>query len=122
MEKNPTREELLDLIGELVRADGFRRLTFAGATRGLPCPWVRVVVRPVDLRGEVHYQFAYQGARKAVTKNFLLNELEPPLGELVSYGFAGVHITTNTEEIDIRTSRKGRVHIGRNKLKSPVTN
>ncbi len=120
MQKNPTRDELLQLITGTVADAAFRRATFAGATRGAACEWVRVVVRPVDLRGERHFQFAYQGAKKAVTKNFLADELEQPLDELVGYGFAGVHITTSAEEIDIRTSRKGRVHIGRHKLKAPA--
>ncbi len=116
MEKNLDRDEMRELITGAVRDEAFRRATFAGATRGEPCEWVRVVVRPVDLRGDRHFQFAYQGAKKAVTKNFLADEVEVPLDELVGYGFAGVHIT-GAEEIDIRTSRKGRVHVGRHKLK-----
>jgi SAM-dependent methyltransferase len=120
MQPNPTRDELLQLLSDALTDDAFRRATFAGATRGASTEWVRVVVRPIDLRGERHYQFAYQGAKKAVTKNFVSEELEQPLDELVSCGFAGVHITTNREEIDIRTSRKGRVHIGRHQLKQPA--
>ncbi|HEY1192446.1 MAG TPA: SAM-dependent methyltransferase [Gemmata sp.] len=120
MERNLDREEMLELIGGTVRGEGFRRATFAGATRGYSCEWVRVVIRPIELRGDTHFQFAYQGAKKAVTKNFQLGEVEAPLDELIGYGFAGVHITTNTEELDIRTSRKGRVHVGRHKLKQPI--
>lgn len=120
MQKNPTREELLDLITDTVTDAAFRRATFAGATRGAATEWVRVVIRPVDLRGETHFQFAYQGAKKAVTKNFLADELEAPLDELIGHGYAGIHITTNAEEIDIRTSRKGRVHVGRHRLAQPV--
>lgn len=120
MEKNLDREEMLDLVGGAVRGAGFRRATFAGATRGAACEWVRVVVRPVELRGDRYFQFAYQGARKAVTKNYLDDELEAPLDELIGYGFAGVHITTSAEELDIRTSRKGRVHVGRHKPKEPA--
>jgi SAM-dependent methyltransferase len=120
MQKNPTREELLDLVKDTVTDDAFRRATFAGATRGAATEWVRVVIRPVDLRGETHFQFAYQGAKKAVTKNFLAAELEEPLDELIGHGYANVHITTSAEEIDIRTSRKGRVHVGRHKLTQPA--
>jgi SAM-dependent methyltransferase len=120
MEQNLTREQMLELIGGAVRGDGFRRATFAGATRGAACEWVRVVIRPIDLRGDKHFQFSYQGAKKAVTRNYLEDELEAPLDELVGYGFAGVHITTNAEEIDVRTSRKGRVHVGRHKLRNAL--
>ena len=120
MEKNLSRDQMLELISGAVKGAGFRRATFAGATRGHACEWVRVVIRPVELRGDCHFQFAYQGAKKAATKNFPPDELDAPLDELVGYGFAGVHITTDAEEIDIRTSRKGRVHVGRHRQKEEV--
>jgi hypothetical protein len=116
MQKNPTRDELLDFIKESITGPEFSRATFAGATRGLASEWVRVVVRPVELRGETHIQFAYQGAKKVVTKNFAPNELDEPLNELIGFGFAAIHIATRTEDIDIRTSRKGKVHVGRHRM------
>src|SRR5690242_3727773 len=112
MQKNPTRDELLDFIKQAVTGGDFSRATFAGATRGVACEWVRVVVRPVELRGERHVQFAYQGAKKVITKNFAPAEVELPLNELLGFGFAAIHISTRSEEIDIRTSRKGKVHVG----------
>ena len=58
----------------------------------------------VELRGERHVQFAYQSAKKVVTKNFPPADVDTPLDELLDHGFAGVHISLRTEEIDIRTS------------------
>ena len=119
MQKNPTREELLQFIKDAVTGPEFSRATFAGATRGIACEWVRVVVRPVEVRGEKHIQFAYQGAKKVITKNFLPGEVDAPLDELLGFGFASVHISTLREETDIRTSRKGKVHIGSHKMGEP---
>jgi SAM-dependent methyltransferase len=119
MQKNPTRDELLHFLTDAVTGPDFSRATFAGTTRGAACEWVRVVLRPVEVRGERHVQFAYHGAKKVVTKNSVPGELEPPLEELLAYGFASVHISTRTDEIDIRTSRKGRVHIGRHTIGEP---
>ncbi|MCI0700448.1 MAG: SAM-dependent methyltransferase [Planctomycetia bacterium] len=122
METNPNRDEMRELLCDAIRSDTFRRATFAGTTRGVACEWVRVVVRPVALRGSRHLQFAYQGAKKVITKNFTLEECETPIDELISFGFAAIHITTQTEEIDIRTSRRGKVHIGRGTVaESPVS-
>jgi SAM-dependent methyltransferase len=104
-----------DLIPDTLRSPHFRRATFAGVPRGGPCPWGRVVVRPVELRGERHLQFSYFDERKDTTKNFRLNELTEPLAELLAFRFSGVHLTTATEEIDVRTSKKGKVHVGRRK-------
>ena len=46
MQKNPTRDEMLQLVKDAVTSGEFSRATFAGATRGAACEWVRVVVRP----------------------------------------------------------------------------
>lgn len=119
MRKNPTRDELLHFITEAVTGPEFSRATFAGQTRGVATEWVRVVVRPVEIRDERHVQFAYHGAKKVITKNFMPTEVDEPLRELLAFGFAGVHISMRSEEIDIRTSRKGRVHIGTHKMDEP---
>jgi SAM-dependent methyltransferase len=121
MQKNPTLDELTELITTAITDPTFRRATFAGATRGVASEWARVVIRPIELRDEKHFQFAYQGAKKAVTKNYRDAELEEPLAELIRHGFAGIHITTGEEEIDVRTSRKGRVHVGRSVIKAEPT-
>ncbi len=119
MQPNPSRDELLQFIRDAVTGPEFSRATFAGAARGAAAEWVRVVVRPVELRGTRHVQFAYYGAKKVVTKNFAPDEVDEPLNELLLIGFAGVHISTRTEEIDIRTSRKGKVLIGRHTMGAP---
>lgn len=102
-----------DLIADALRSPGLRRATFAGVPRGGPTPWVRVVVRPVELRGERHLQFSYFDQRKDTTRNYRPSELDGPLAELLAVRFSGIHLTTATEEIDVRTSKKGKVHVGR---------
>lgn len=104
-----------ELIADTLRSLDFRRATFAGVPRGGPTPWVRVVVRPVELRGERLLQFSYFDERKDVTKNIQPGELDGPLAELLAVRFSGIHLTTATEEIDVRTSKKGKVHVGRRK-------
>ena len=47
------------LISDTVLAPGFRRATFGGAVRGVPTEWVRIALRPIELRGEPHLQFSY---------------------------------------------------------------
>lgn len=112
---NPTRAELHALLKDAVTGPDFARATFAGAARGASTEWVRVVVRPVEVRGARHVQFAYHGAKKVLTKNVEPGAIDDPLEELLLIGFAGVHVSLRTEEIDVRTSRKGKVHIGRSR-------
>src|SRR5438445_9406562 len=107
-----TQSDPRRLVTDAVLGPDFVRATFGGAVRGTtPSGWVRVVVRPVELRGERHLQFAYFDGRKTLTKNH--RDATAPLDELLALGFAGVHVTTTSEGIDVRTSKKGKVHIGR---------
>src|SRR4051812_41040346 len=97
------------LVAAAVLGPGLHRATFGGAVRGgAPSPWVRVVVRAVELRGEPHLQFEQFDARKAFTRNVPVTDAGPPLDELLRVGFAGVHVSTDTEEIDVRTTKKGK--------------
>jgi SAM-dependent methyltransferase len=108
------RESMHQLVADTVLGDDFRRATFAGAVRGpLACPWARVILRPVDLRGQRHVQFAYFDAKKNIIKNFALRDSASALAEVLGAGFAGIHLATSSEEIDIRTTKKGKVLIGR---------
>ena len=118
------REQAERLIRETVRSLDFRRASFAGVVRSsLTCPWQRVVIRPVELRGERHLQFSYFDVRQNHTHNFRLADpqLNERLEQLIAWRFAGVHLTTTSEEIDLRTTKKGKVQIGRRRVRHPVT-
>jgi Methyltransferase domain len=116
------RELLPQLVLDTLLADDFRRATFGGVVRGpAGCPWVRVVVRPVALRGRRRLQFSYFDATKNVTKNFRGPDVAPPLHELLDAGFAGIHLSTATEELDVHTTKKGKILVGRRKLASPAS-
>ena len=104
------------LVTAAVLSPDFRRATFGGPARGVPSPWVRVVVRPVAVRGEPHVQFSYFDAKKDVTKNYRHPEVAERLAEVLAVGFAGIHVSTAAEEIDVRTSKKGKVAVGRKRV------
>ena len=110
-------EPLRQLITDTILGPDFRRATFGGAVRGtLSSPWARVLIRPVELRGQRFLQFSYFDARKNITKNFRGQEISSPLNEILNIGYAGVHLSTRTEEVDIRTTKKGKIQVGRRQL------
>src|SRR5438067_101641 len=110
------------LVIETVLAPGFRRATFAGKPRGeVSSSWQRVVLRPVDLRGARYIQFSYLDGKKTTTKHFAGPEAEAQLVEVLALGFAGIHLATTSEEIDIRTTKRGKVLVGRRKAEGGST-
>jgi hypothetical protein len=101
-------------VTDTLLAADFRRATFGGAARWTASsPWIRVVVRPVELRGQRYLQFAYFEAQKNVTKNFRGPDIDLAIRDVLQVGFAGIHLSTSTEDVDIRTTRKGKLFIGR---------
>jgi hypothetical protein len=110
----PNPEALSALVRDAVFADDFRRATFAGPRRShTPWPWLRVVVRPVRLRGQRHLQFSYFDSKKDVSRNYPLPDAAAPLAELVAAAYAGIHLCAHGEEIDVRTTKRGKVMVGR---------
>jgi SAM-dependent methyltransferase len=109
------------LVQDTLLGPVFCRATFGGTIHhNRSCPWVKVVVRPVELRGERHLQFAWFDGRKTLTRNYLPQETLVPLEELLAVGFASVHLSTRGEEIDIRLTRKGRLLLGRRAGNNPI--
>ena len=112
-----TSESLRELVRDTVLATGFVRGTFCGAIRGAASEWVRITIRPLMLRDEPHLQFSYFDGRKDFARNIPLPEASPTLDDVLAIGYSGIHLETETEEIDLRTSKKGKVFVGRKKVR-----
>ena len=65
-------------------------------------------------------QFSYFDERQDITKNYRRNEALAPISELLGFGYSGIHLSTATEEIDIRTTKKGRTTVGRRTAETEV--
>ena len=87
----------------------FLRLTMSGGIRGESIPWTKAVVRPVELRGERHYQFIYYESKKGITKNYSGAEFPQRLEALLSMPFRFIHVQTTSGDLHIRITKKGKV-------------
>ncbi len=113
------RESLHRLVMDTVLGPGFRRATFGGVQRGVPLPWVRIVIRPVRLRDGDYCQFSYFDEKKHITKNVSGREVGERLREVIEAGFAGVHLSIGADEIDVRMTKRGKILIGRRTVDAP---
>lgn len=113
MNTTPDDARVFDTLSAAILAEDFVRATFGGPPRGGPTPWVRAVVRPVEVRGERLIQFEWFDAKQAHTKNEPPGAVGGALRELLAIGFANVQARTATEEIEIRRSKKGKVAVSR---------
>ncbi len=112
----------------------FMRLLAQAQTAGAPLHLVlanhhgsepqlqRVLVRPVELRGEPHWSFVYRYQTKDITKNLSVPEGLATVRALAGSEFRNVHLHLPAEEVQLAFSKKGKasVRVGKVSNAKPV--
>lgn len=111
--KQLLRERILD-SGTFVRA------VFSGEQKGASVPWVKVVVRLVELKGQVHWQFSYFDEKKDITKNYL-EESPAKVDELLALPFRNIFVESGAGNIQVNFSKKGKPLISKSKSSKTET-
>ncbi len=112
---NPDPRKLLNLT-EVIN-ESVQNGTFISAALTTPLktsPYRRVDIRPILLKGTLHYQFSIHEGDKVIHRNFNSLEASQHLEELFQEHFGRLRITNSTEETDVQN-----VH-GRLKIHSTV--
>jgi hypothetical protein len=112
-EREPGEVDYRALVREAVRGEGFVRLTVQGARAGETVPWVKVVVRPVQVRGKRRLQFSHFDGRRDTAKNYDGEEAARKLEELLALPFRQFHVQTAGGALHIRITKKGRALVQR---------
>jgi len=85
----------------------FVRLTLSGP-RGRGAEWLKVVVRPVEVRGGRRLQAVLQGRRKRHAASVNPPEAAERIREWVGMGFRHLHVQCTDRDLHIRLTSKGR--------------
>jgi hypothetical protein len=112
-EREPGEVDHRALVREAVRGEGFVRLAVQGARAGETVPWVKVVVRPVEVRGKRWLQFSHFDGRKDTTRNYHGEEGAQKLDELLALPFRQFHVETTGGAVHIRITKRGRALVQR---------
>ena len=103
------------LVRERILArDSLIRAAFSGEQKGTSLPWVKVTVRPVELKGQVHLQFSYFDEKKDVTKNHL-EDAAAKVDELLALPFRNIFIESGAGNVQVNISKKGKALINESK-------
>ncbi len=77
----------------------------------------RVMVRPIELRGQPHLSFLLRFPTKDITKNLPTREGLALIGDWLRAGaFRNAHLFTSTEEVQLAISKKGKASVRVGKL------
>ncbi len=99
--KQQVRERIL-APGSLIRA------VCSGQQKGSSVPWVRVILRPVEIKGEIHLQISWFDEKKDVTKNYSFDEAASPVDELLALPFRNIFVESSLGNLQVNISKKGK--------------
>ena len=100
--KKQVRERILN-------RDSFVRAVFSGQQKGSTVEWVKVVVRPVEIKGAINLQFSYFDEKKDLTKNYSFEESAPKVDELLALSFRNIFVEDGSGGLQVNISKKGKV-------------
>jgi len=92
------------------------RATFSGQQKGSSLLWNKVIVRPVEIKGEINLQASYFDEKKDITKNYPLDEAASKVDELLALPFRNIFVESTTGGLQVNISKKGKALVNEVKL------
>ncbi len=109
-------EDYRDLVRKrILTREAFVRAVFSGRRHGMELPWVRVVVRPVELGGVFHWQVSCFGERRDITKNYPAETAAAKVDELLELPFKNIHVETTGGSLQVTITKKGKALVSEKK-------
>ena len=104
---------LRELAEAITHSDHFVRAVFSGRRRNMQPEFVRLDLRPVQLKDGVAIQVSYSDGRQMTSKNFAPKDL--PFNDFAEMGYANFLIESEGETLSLRISKKGVPFFSRSK-------
>ena len=93
----------------------FLKLTLGGKPAEDASPWIKVIVRPVQVKGRRKMQFSYFDGKKDITKNYSGDEVLSRLDEVLAIPFSRIHLHSTAGDINVKITKKGTPMLTRTK-------
>lgn len=100
----------------LFDASKIRRIVLSGKERSKTPAFQRIDIRPVEIKGLLHFQIVSHDGRKDITKNVLVDAFQ--LQDLFD-GFGNLLIESDEEEFTLRITKSGQAQINLRRALSP---
>ncbi len=97
------------------------RAVFSGKQKGTSVQWVKVTVRPVEIKGEFNLQFSYFDEKKDITKNYPLAEAVHKVNGLLALPFRNLFVESNAGNVQVNFSKKGKALVKESKSAAAPT-
>ena len=111
--------ELTELLANAAATNALLKATFSGR-RSPDSLFLRVAVRPIDVRGGSMLQFTSQTATQEFHKNMSLDDAACELVRLATKDFKNAHFTTDAASFEARFSKKGKCFLSKKPIASTI--
>ena len=88
---------------------GIRRIVLSGRQRARRPEFERIDIRPVEIKGQLHFQAIGHDGKSDTTKNYLPKDIS--LEKLINQGFANLLIESTEKELTLRVTKSGSAQI-----------
>ena len=113
-------EDYVERVRESILAgESLVRATFSGRQSGTTLEWIKVVVRPVQVKGALHWQVSHFDAEKDTTENYAAEEIVGKVDELLALPFKNIHVETTRGSLEVRITKKGKAFLREIPLAEP---
>jgi SAM-dependent methyltransferase len=99
------------VLERILNQESFVRAVFSGGQKGTSLDWVKVLVRPVQIKGEINLQFSYFDEKKDITKNYSFEEAAAYVDELLALPFRNIFVEDSKSSLQVNISKKGKALI-----------
>jgi len=99
----------------ILTRDTFVRAVFSGAQKGADLEWIKVVIRPVEIKGEFHLQFSFFDDKKDISKNYPLEDAAARINEVLVLPFRNIFVESTTGSLQVNISKKGKALLNERK-------
>ncbi len=108
-------EALLKAAELLVDPSEVRRIVISGKQRNQTPPYIRVDIRPIQLKAGLHWQCVSHDGKKDITKNLQIDKLN--LNSFFIEGYSNLVVEKGSQQLNLRITKSGKAEFGLTKLK-----
>lgn len=117
---DPKLQQFLQLLTEAFQSAQLVRLVLS-KYQGQDPELQRLVIRPVLLKNELQLSFLTQNRTFDLTHNYALSEALILLKQWIGTQFLSGHLQTQSQEMQLSVSKKGKILLSKHALKTPAT-
>src|SRR5262245_42005123 len=103
----------------ILNQNTFVRAVFSGRQKGSSLEWIKVVVRPVEIKSTINLHFSYLDDKKDITKNYSFDEAFAKVDELLALPFRNIFVENTMGSLQVNVSKKGKILV--NEAQSAVS-